>query len=326
MATLSYAEIDAHHPDVLLPPDVEFLDDYSVLSRVGRDLCRNRRVAFVAICRNAMPFLPYTLASVRRIGESCKEWKAFVFENDSTDDTKDYLRSWADGRTAFCETVTLDRPHLNFTKETRRTVPLAEYRNHCRRWVDSHAADFDLVVVFDTDPWGGFSVNGVYDTIGRLATVEHDDTAGMASYSWCEWGPPMFPARACCHYDAFAFRWTWWKERQDMLWFHLWHPPVGSPPIRVNSAFGQLAVYRTKNFLRGVYDGSDCEHVGFHRSMGGALFLNPAMRCVSFWIPEGARMPDGSTTDGGDLHGDVHSNVGGRDADASDRGHAQDLG
>jgi hypothetical protein len=324
VATLSYEEIKQHHPDVLLPPDAEFADDYFEFEERGLLAAKSLKVAFVAICRNAMPFLPFTLGAVSAAGSYFADWKAFVFENDSTDETKDALSAWADGTQRFCEIQDLGLPHLNFTTETCRTVPLAQYRNRCRQWVDG--VDADIVVVFDTDPWGGFSVGGVMNTVGHM-TSGVPGIAGMASYSWVEWGPPAFPIQAACHYDAFACRWNWWQRRRDMLWFHLWHPPVGSPPVRLNSAFGQLAVYRRENFLRGVYDGSDCEHVGLHRSMGGDLYLNPSMRCVSFWIPEGARMPeDGGSIEDDGLHDDVHPDVGRRHADSDNCSDTQDLG
>lgn len=318
MATISLSEIEQHRPDLLLPPDEEFSDSYGEFEMLGRERARSLRVAFVAICRDAMPFLPFTLQMVREAGECFCDWKAFIFENDSTDGTKDFLSQWADGSRTVAEMVDNGRPHLSFTKEQSRTVALAEYRNQCRRWVDAHARNFDYVVVFDTDPWGGFSVGGVMNTIARMQSDEYYYASAMASYSWCEWGPPVWSRPTLCHYDGWACRWTWWKERQDMLWFHLWHPPVGSPPVKMNSAFGQLAVYRREGFLRGVYSGEDCEHVPLHRTMGGDLYLNPSMRCVSFWIPEGARMPNDSKQDDG-LHDDVHNDVARRDSDEDHR-------
>lgn len=325
MATISLREIEQHHPDLLLPPDEEFSNYYGELVDVGRESAKKLKVAFVAICRNAMPFLPFTLAAVRSAGECFADWKCFVFENDSTDGTKEHLASWADGVNTFCVMKDNGRPHLNFTKDQSRTVSLAEYRNQCRRWVDANAADADYVIVFDTDPWGGFSVGGILNTIGRMQSDEHCSTSAMASYSWCEWGPPVWSVPTICHYDGWACRWTWWKERKNMLWFHLWHPPVGSPPVKMNSAFGQLAVYRRRQYLEAVYSGEDCEHVPFHRSMRGDLYLNPSMRCVSFWIPEGARMPNGEE-DSGDLHDDVHGDVDRRDADADHLTDAEDIG
>jgi hypothetical protein len=310
LATISLREIEQHRPDLLLPPDAEFESYYGEFEDIGRSKAKALKVAFVAICRNAMPFLPFTLDMVRRAGECFADYACFVFENDSTDGTKDFL-SQSD---VYYTMQDNGRPHLNSTKHESRTVALAEYRNKCRRWVDSRSEGFDYVVVFDTDPWGGFSVGGIMNTIGRMESREHAATSAMASYSWCEWGPPVWSRPTLCHYDGWACRWTWWKERHDMLWFHLWHPPVGSPPVKMNSAFGQLAVYREKSYLKGVYSGEDCEHVPFHRTMGGDLYLNPSMRCVSFWIPEGARMPNGSN-ENDRLHDDVHADVERRNAD-----------
>jgi hypothetical protein len=325
LATISLHEIKQHHPDIILPPDEEFAGFYDLFENIGRERAKSLRVAFVAICRNAMPFLPFTLDAVRAAGECFADWTCFICENDSVDGTKDVLAQWSDGRQRVFESRDNGRPHLSFTKDNSRTVALAEYRNRCRQWVDGHSGDFDYVIVFDTDPWGGFSVGGIMNTIARMESGEHAQTSAMASYSWCEWGPPVWARPTLCHYDGWACRWTWWKERQDMLWFHLWHPPVGSPPVRMNSAFGQLAVYREKAYLKGVYSGEDCEHVPFHRSMGGDLYLNPSMRCVSFWIPEGARMPNGSIDDDS-LHDDVHDDVERRDSNTDHLADTENIG
>ena len=117
----------------------------------------------------------------------------------------------------------------------------------------------------------------------------------MASYSWAEM--PRSDSTLAIHYDAWAARFNHWRQR-DQNWFHIWHPPVGSLPIRFNSAFGQLAlykrdaVYRYGEFVRGTYSGEDCEHVMFHRSVADACTrrfgLNPSSRCVSFWVPQDA--------------------------------------
>ena len=311
---ISLADIQRHDVDRLLPPDEEFAEEYARRVKLGRQAAEHRSVAFVAICRNAMPFLPFTLRHA---------W-TFIYENDSTDETKDFLTYWKDqGPDRACSLRSFGRPHLNFTKSHERTHALAEYRNQCRLWVATETSA-DYVVVLDADPWGGFSVDGIFNTIGHLEDFEeYRNASGMASYSWCEWGPPVWPQPTFCHYDAWACRWTWWKERQDMLWFHLWHPPVGSPPVKMNSAFGQLAVYRAEDFIAGQYQGGDCEHVSFHKSLGGDFYLNPSSRVVSFWIPH---KDESQESEGRRLHGDIHENVAGRDANQDHRRDAENLG
>jgi hypothetical protein len=282
-------QIERHRPDVLLPPDPEFAEDYAEKVAFGRECAARSRIAFVAICRNAMPFLPQTLALVEQTGAMFREWSAYIFENDSADETKDVLAAWADGQQRQASLNTNGRPHLNGTIEPVRTHALAEYRAECQRWV-SHGEPVDYVCVFDTDPWGGWSVDGVANSIGWLVEMQGEASC-MASYSWAQ--APSVHGPWAIHYDAFAARLNHW-QRRDQQWFHMWHPAVGSPPVRFNSAFGQLAVYTAGAYLAMRYSGEDCEHVCAHRTMPGELFLNPSSRCTSFWVPNhgGQHEPD----------------------------------
>lgn len=293
-------EIASHDADVLLPPEPDFADDYWNAVRRGREVAKGKTVAMVAICRNAMPWLERTLPIVERTASLFRESSVFIYENDSTDSTKDVLAAWSDGQTRHASINDHGRPHLNHTTEPVRTHALAEYRAACQRFV-AHGETPDYVIVFDTDPWGGWSVDGVANSIGQM---ESDDTLyGLASYSWSEWPQPA-ASPAAFHYDAFAARLNCW-QRRDQNWFHLWHPAVGSDPVEFRSAFGQLAIYRGYRFLQGRYSGEDCEHVAFHRSIAAVagddlgdyyagvshtrFALNPSMRCVSFWVPEEAK-------------------------------------
>lgn len=277
-------EIERHAPDVLLPPDPEFAEEYARRVELGRRIASRSTVAMVAICRNAMPWLPKTLNLVERTGAMFRDWASFIFENDSEDATRDVLKEWNDnGRRSVSLNIN-HRPHLSHTIAEERTVALAEYRSECQWWV-RHRDPVDYVIVFDTDPWSGWSIDGIADSLYWLGDARSPcyGEAAMASYSWGE--VMAGEQRFAMHYDAFAARLNHW-HRRDQNWFHHWHPAVGSPPVRFNSAFGQLAVYRWRDYVQGQYDGRDCEHVTFHRSLGRRVFLNPSSRCVSFWVPE----------------------------------------
>ena len=287
LPTITHEDVLQHEPDAVLPPAEDFADEYWSRVEAGKKAAKESKVAFVAICRNAMPFLPLTLNRVAKTGSMFADWKCFVYENDSTDGTKELLEE----AVRQCSKISVSmkdngRPHLNCTKTSDRTIPLAEYRNACREWVSKNCPDYDYCIVFDADPWGGWSVDGIANTIGHLSDEQYADAAGMGSYSWAVWGNPMFSEDTVVQYDAWACRWNWWNERYDMRWFHYWHPPVGSPPVKMNSCFGQLAVYRMKNYLTGEYKGGDCEHVPHWMSCGGDCYLNPSQRVVSFWATE----------------------------------------
>jgi hypothetical protein len=283
-------EIEAHRPDVLLPPDPEFAEDYAEAVKYGREVAAGLSIAIVMICRNSQPWLRQTLDLIERTGACFKSWTAFAAENDSVDDTKEVLKEWSDQRQRCVSLNTYDRPHLNYTISQERTVALAEYRAACQTWV-RHGEPVDLVAVVDSDSWGGWSIDGLLTSVAHM---ERSDWWGLGSYSWCEMRTAdgtVIPA----HYDGFAFRWFGWRHRTPLDWFHLMRPVVGAPPVQVNSAFGQLALYRADAYLRGVYTGETCEHCTLHRSIAehpetrGRFGFNPSSRVVSFWVPQHGR-------------------------------------
>jgi hypothetical protein len=281
--TITGDEIAAHRPDVLLPTDPEFASEYAEAVSDGREIASLGSVALVAICRNAMPWLPQTLRLVEETGAMFRDWKAYIHENDSTDGTKDVLTAWHDGKQRVVSLNENGRPHLSHTIAPERTHALAEYRTACQEWVRSLSPQPGYTIVFDSDPWGGWSVDGVATSVAHIVRSRW---YGLASYSWAEMAASAGPL--AIHYDAFACRWGGW-ERRDQTWFHHWHPRVGGPVLEMNSAFGQLAVYETRWFLKGTYSGGDCEHVALHKSIAKqshhSFGLNPSSRCVSFWTP-----------------------------------------
>jgi hypothetical protein len=273
-------DVEAHAPDVLLPPDAEFAEEYAEEVSFGREIARDSTVAFVAICRNANPWLPRTLDLVERTGAAFRAWSCYIHENDSIDGTQDVLGAWHDGQQRHVSLNINGRPHLNYTTATERTHALAEYRAACQQFVRNGEPP-DWVVVFDTDPWGGWSIDGLMTSVAYLIESQGEASC-VASYSWAQL--PSQHGPWAVQYDAFAARLNHWRQR-DQQWFHMWHPPVGSPPVRMNSAFGQLAIYRRDAYLAMRYSGEDCEHVCAHRTMPGEVYLNPSSRVVSFWVP-----------------------------------------
>jgi len=266
--------------------DVDYIDSYKEHVEFGRVEARRQKLAIVAICRNAMPYLRNTLALVDELAGMWRDCSLYVFENDSTDETADVLDDFA-----IRQWVTIEHDTLGGEDsrgfEPERTVRLAKCRTRCQDWVRRNAADASYVMVLDTDPHGGFSVDGVLNSLGWFCEMlgesfHRREPGAMASHS-------LFVRKedagyGVAAYDAWAARLSWWEDRREHAWFHLLMPPVGSSPIPMNSAFGGLCLYRRDAYLAGVYEGGDCEHVPFHKAMqkaGYQLFLNPGSRYIA---------------------------------------------
>jgi hypothetical protein len=264
------------------PVDPEYHADYIRMVEQGRAVAGDLTVSIVAIARNAMPHITNTLALIDELRAGWKASNVYIYENDSVDGTAQVLDEHLG--------VVVEHDSLGGEDargfEPERTIRLAHCRNRCLDRGVSRGSS--VTIVLDTDPPGGFSVDGVFNSVAWLAQKRSEPSAmkagGMASYS-------LFRRPdGVAHYDAWAARPpSWWRDRRNeigFLWFSSFLPPVGSPPCPMNSAFGGLGVYWTEAILSGRYEGGDCEHVALHRSMakaGWQMFLNPGCRYISVW-------------------------------------------
>jgi glycosyltransferase involved in cell wall biosynthesis len=286
--------LGAFPPDVALPVDEEFADDFRDTVEFGRSIAKTARVVFVGMARSIAGILPTTIARLEEIGQEFASWQAVVVENDSADDTKDVLRAWQARRPGQVLVDCQDHgyEHLHGF-EALRVVRYAILRNRYRTLAAEFARNADFVIAVDLDAWGGYSLEGVLHSVAMFSRRAYRDAACMASTSLYRakteagklvWG----------HYDLWALRMYGPRVRFDP-WQPLWLPPPGARPIRVYSAFGALAVYRPQPFYETAYESydGDIEHVGLHRNMqqkGWQIYLNPASRVVMHWL-EGIELP-----------------------------------
>jgi hypothetical protein len=261
----------------------EFLESYLEHVEGGFKAAQWGSVAVVMLCRTAMPHLSRTLDLIDQFTAPFLRRSLYVLENDSTDNTADVLDAYAASR----QWVAVEHDSLGGADDrgfsAERTNRLARCRSRCQAWVRENARWATYVVVLDSDGHGGFDPDGVFNSIGWLGAMATAPVGGMASYSLFlrdEGGGSTGVAQ----YDAWAARLNDWRDTRQHQWFHLWLPPVASPPVQMFSAFGGLAVYNREAFLAGTYAGGDCEHVAFHRSMRAAgfpMYLNPGSRYVA---------------------------------------------
>lgn len=256
----------------------------------GAEEAARRKLAIVSICRTAMPHLERTL---KLVDELATRWRVacwYIYENDSADDTAAVLDAYAAPRPLVVveHGQTGEPDDRGFGDE--RTKRLARCRARCQQWVRENAADADYILVLDTDPHGGFVVEGIINSVGWMCQYMGEScrrpVGAMASHSFFsnETGTGDERTIGIGAYDAWAARLSWWEDTRNHGWFHLLLPPVGSRPIPMNSAFGGACLYRRDAYLSGVYAGGDCEHVAFHKAMAAAgyqLYLNPGSRYVA---------------------------------------------
>lgn len=248
---------------------------YSDCVARGRESASNRRVVIGALARDVAPVLPATMARIERTGELFADYRVVVFENDSVDDTAEQLEAWA--RMNPKVHALIERrgdPANQQIRCLRRAERMAVYRNKCREYIIAHFPEYDNVILVETDLPGGWSYDGILHTFGLREPWHMVGSNGMIFKTWN--GVIDRPLQ----FDVWAFRWpdSWTAQRNTQINPRYW--PRGDPLVPLNSCFGGLGVYVMDAMFKSGYDGTDCEHVPFHRGMKEAgldrIYMNPS--------------------------------------------------
>jgi translation initiation factor 2 beta subunit (eIF-2beta)/eIF-5 len=273
---INFSKLDSLDIEKFWPIDPFFEKKTNEIVKIGKNKALDSSIVVVGLARNIEKHLLSSLENISKLTSFFNKYKICIYENDSTDDTRQILINYK-----YKINVIGDddkSPHLkDFSNE--RTELLAKYRNFCLDWVKKNAFDYDYVLVVDLDAEGGFSVNGVLNSLYWLDNIH--DAGCMGSYSINI--KDTLKNKDAYHYDTFAFRLNCY-ESDDREWASKLCVKVGSEPVLVKSCFGGLALYKTKAFISGSYIGNDCEHVTFHRELyknNWKVYLNPTSRFAS---------------------------------------------
>lgn len=248
-------------------------DVYFENLNLGKDICRNSKVAVVSLARNCEKNLQKSIDTIKKL--ESKEFSFFIYENNSVDRTKKILENNKNDQISI--SLNTDETLYLTNRSRERTINLASYRNICLEWVEQNCSNFNYVIVLDLDADQGFSIDGIYNSISWLNKIEQ--SAGMGSYSLMSKNNKLF------HYDTFAVRFNDWLESSEFpsyfeKEFTKYHPDIGSSPIQFYSCFGGLCIYKIQCFIDSNYDGSmGCEHIWFHKNIrdkGYNMYLNPS--------------------------------------------------
>ncbi len=261
-------------PEDLFPVSPELCSDYRRLVALGQCRMQQSTAVLCGLARDVAEILPVTIARFERIGECFGDYRVVIYENDSRDDTRAMLLAWAQrNHRVQVVTETTGDPVNPRTRCLNRAARMAKYRNCCLGVLRSKFADFDYALVLDTDLKGGWSYDGIANTIG------HD------SWDFVGSNGIIFKRQALnlnvpIQYDAWAFRWDENFTSLPTSAVNVLQWQRGQPLVPVTSCFGGLGVYRMPALLSAHYSGWDVEHIPLHQEMRKngfhRAFINPS--------------------------------------------------
>ncbi len=243
--------------------------------QIGLSRIKELRVAICGLARDIERQLPRLRYRIEKLGECFADYRVVLVENDSEDETCALLSEWAAGD---------DRVHVSSerigarrwgqVRDQGRTRAMAEYRNRYLDQVASNCAHFDVVVVLDTDSFAGFSLEGIAHSFAQSGWDCMTSNGLLVP-------PHGAPPAEHFFFDSFPFREPGQQGPGDADKINTLEFRRGQALVRLDSAFGGLAIYQMKGILSGArYSGEDCEHVCFHQALAekgaGRLYLNPS--------------------------------------------------
>lgn len=272
----------------LLKPTDPHENNYLTKTNLGKEYLSELNITFACLIRDVGLVIDSNTKKISDFAKTySKSYNIVFFENDSNDNTKDKL---AEIKQQYSNieyiSKNYNRPKFGPVKTKTRTMALAEYRTELQKFIQQNYTT-DYIIVLDFD-FIDLSINGMLNSFGWLSTQSnYSAIAGNSFQIRKVFGDNI----DMWNYDSWAYRGSWWEDLTQysayeprhydpMLWFGLWIPPVGSQPFKVNSAFGGCCIYRSEYYYNGTYDGSDCEHVTFHKDLydnkNFELYLNPS--------------------------------------------------
>jgi hypothetical protein len=261
----------------------EFSESYHKYIAEGIDFLQDKNICITGLIKNGESHINNKLAFFQKFKNYCNNLDIIIYENDSTDNTVDILRSWASENINFkIISEKLNAKHRGHPfKDADRVLAMASYRNKCLDYIKTHVSS-TYIIIIDLD-YKEISLDGILNSFGWIKNNSRINI--MAGFSYQQHNNGLLT-----NYDSWAYRGNWWGDYQSdknfAYTFINWRPFIGSEPFQVNSAFGGICIYKKDIFIKGHYSGEDCEHVTFHRSIKDrnpleyGMYVNPSQIMV----------------------------------------------
>jgi hypothetical protein len=244
----------------------------------GVSVAKGARVVIVGLAKDIKERIELNIRRAEYIGQAFDDYRIIVFENDSSDGTKEFLdrKSKDDRHVEVVECCDLGDCGCKLKKKgagslgsEERIDLMTKYRNEALEHVMKFYSEFDYMIVIDLDAEGPCPVEGVlhslsftdWDVIASNGKSLLAGTLGMQMMT----------------YDPLAFVEDEFEDTADRsllgLFYHYGRQQYivnnsGSGLVKVKSAFNGATLYRMKSVGTARYKNiMGCEHIGLHKNM-----------------------------------------------------------
>ena len=217
---------------------------------------------YIVLCgctKNSAGYIYRNLENLYKIKNLCKEFHIVLFENDSSDTTKQVLKKFRDshinvhlifdtlhGKISIPKTA---KPYSGFVK---KPLNLTYSRNALLRYVESHFSEFDYMIMVDLDSViRDFRTSVIKEVLERHEDESWDVLTANSDRKYYDiwalrihpdvWNPELHGRiwKGPIDYDCWMM-----KDKKQSVFGNQVCVSHFLPLIPVNSAFGGLGVYK----------------------------------------------------------------------------------
>lgn len=255
----------------------------------GKKLASSSNILFCGIARNVEKTLQKNIDRMKFMGSYFKEYRIFIYENDSTDATKQILQNanieyQSEHREDSCYWEDIQSGKVN--NHLHRCESLARCRNKYLEYARNYTKNYEYMCILDLDV-RGWSYKGFFDSINRL--YKTDNIGCTSAYGVLSDFGNKYSLEENVNnllmYDSFALRLEKQEIMSNIIQAHFNKMKFDGPTV-VKSNFGGMAIYKMPVIIKHSYSTKlsnnfvDCDHVCINEAIlndNWKHILNPYM-------------------------------------------------
>jgi hypothetical protein len=275
-------------------------DDYNNKVKNGYQTMKNKTLVIGGLCRNISGKVESLSKRIEQLGSFYKDYRCIIFENDSTDGTRNLLKNICKKNNKIilmdcpeaidCKLNEIGATYHGMNSEARMKK-MAFYRNRVLDYIKENYNYFDCVGFMDFDIQGPINIDGVAHSFGSYNEWDSISAYGIHGCS--------LSLGSQIYYDTLAYKdidnnYNLSENILDVIpiTLSLGKYKIGDKSFKVKSGFCGLAFYKMYVFndSRNInYIPKDskyiCEHIILHNNMiengYDKIFINPNMVLLS---------------------------------------------
>jgi hypothetical protein len=256
----------------------------------GTQIAKRSKIVICCLARNISKIFEKTKSRLEFIGKQFNEYKIIIFENDSSDNSRQLIQDWANLNNNIILLSCCDLGSCNCELKyktgyeygsfsDKRFSKMALYRQQYLNFVNKFFKHYDYMLVVDFDLDGNININGIFDSLSKK-----------------EWGAIFCNGRVSLPgsfgfktlpYDAIAIlfsddNYESKKYNIDEIiyrYFKMDWIGYNNHFVEVKSAFNGYGLYKIKSLTNCSYinNNNACEHINLAKCLNDKndkIFIN----------------------------------------------------